>query len=210
MINAGLATVQLSKDAASGGWELNLHVESAGLVSKLYRVVDSYTVATTNRFCLVNATLDAQEGKKHTISKMAVDEARKKVAFEERDLIEKKTATKELEIAPCTYEVASAMAYMRTLNLDPGRSTVVPVTDGKRFTPVRLAAQSRDKISVGGKSYRTTRYEAYLFDEVLYKRHGRLLVWISDDADHVPVQFRLVLGFPIGTVTISLEKQERQ
>ncbi len=209
LINAGTATVQLARDSASKGWTFNVHIESAGLVSRLYRVVDTYKVSTSDRFCLSNSVLDAQEGKKHTTTKLSVDSARKRVAFEERDLIRNTTEKKELDIAPCTYEIVGALAAFRTLSLEPGGSTVFPITDGKKFAHARLTAESKEKLSVEGKSYSTTRYEAFLFDNVLYKRRGRLLMWISDDADHLPVQFRLLMGFPIGTVTISLQKQER-
>lgn len=208
LINAGTATVQLARDNPTKGWDLNVHIESAGLVSRLYRVVDSYKVATTDRFCAVNASLEAQEGKKHALSRFTVDSARKKVVYEEHELVKNTSEKKELDVPPCTYEITGALAALRGLNLEPGRSVVIPITDGKKFAQGRILAQAKEKISVNGKSYGTTRYEAYLFDNVLYRRHGRLLIWISDDPDHVPVQFRLLLGFPIGTVTVSLQKQE--
>ena len=208
LINAGTATVQLARDSTAKGWAFNVDIESAGLVSRLYRVVDTYKVVATDRFCLSNSVLAAQEGKKHTTTKLTVDSALKKIAYEEHDFVGNTTEKKELEIAPCTYEIVGALAAFRTLSLEPGHSTVFPITDGKRFARARLTAEAKEKISVEGKSYSTTRYEAFLFDNVLYKRRGRLLMWVSDDADHLPVQFRLLMGFPIGTVTISLQKQE--
>jgi hypothetical protein len=73
----------------------------------------------------------------------------------------------------------------------------------------KIEAQGKESISLNGKTYQTIRYEAFLFDNVLYRRKGRLFVWISDDASRIPVQFKLQLGFPIGNVTIELEKQQR-
>ncbi len=109
---------------------------------------------------------------------------------------------------PCTYDILGALATLRTSNLPPGKSTVVPITDGKKFAQAKIEALSKETINVGGKNYATTRYEAFVFDNVIYKRHGRLLIWISDDPARLPVQFRLLMGFPIGTITVSLEKSE--
>ncbi len=43
---------------------------------------------------------------------------------------------------------------------------------------------------------------------VIYTRKGRLFVWITDDARHLPVQIQLQMSFPVGTVTLQLEKEE--
>ncbi len=140
---------------------------------------------------------------------MTFDRNRKKLTYEERDLIRNTTDKKELDIASCTYEIAGALASLRTLNLEPGKSTSIAIADGKKFAQARVEAQGKENISAGGRNYATTRYEAFLFDNVLYRRRGRLLAWISDDPDHIPVQFRLLMGFPIGTITVVLQKQEK-
>jgi hypothetical protein len=43
---------------------------------------------------------------------------------------------------------------------------------------------------------------------VVYTRTGRVFVWLTDDEKRLPVQFRLRLNFPLGTVTVELEKEE--
>jgi hypothetical protein len=208
LINAGTATVQLVPEKSAGGWNFDLNVVSAGLVSRLYRVLDTYRIGTTEKFCLVNAVLDAQEGKKHTVTKLNVDRAHNRVSYEEHDLVRNKTEQKNLDVAPCTYDIVGALASLRMANMEPGRTITVPITDGKKFAQVRVAGQARERITAGGKSYDAVRCEASVFDGVLYRRRGRLLVWLSNEPDHVPLQFRLLLGFPIGSVTVSLQKQE--
>ena len=209
LVNAGTATVQLSRSGPSKGWEFNVSIASAGLVSRLYRVLDSYKVTTTEQFCVSGAHLDAQEGKRHSVSTFIADSSHRKLTYEDHDLVKNRTEAKELDIAPCTYEILGALAALRTLNIEQGKSTPVPITDGKKFANAKIEAQARETVSAGGKTYHATRYEAFLFDNVLYKRRGRLLIWIDDAPDHVPVQFRLFLGFPIGTITVELQKQEK-
>jgi hypothetical protein len=43
---------------------------------------------------------------------------------------------------------------------------------------------------------------------VVYPRKGRVFVWLSDDTKRIPVQIRLRMAFPVGTVTLQLEKAE--
>jgi hypothetical protein len=52
----------------------------------------------------------------------------------------------------------------------------------------------------------TIKYEAFLFNGQLYRRKGRLFVWLTDDDRRLPVQVRVQLPFYIGTVTLQLEK----
>jgi hypothetical protein len=47
-----------------------------------------------------------------------------------------------------------------------------------------------------------------MLNGVVYTRKGRLFIWLTDDARHLPVQIRLKLPFPIGTVTLQLQKEE--
>jgi hypothetical protein len=208
LITAGAVTVEASRTSPEK-WQTNLHLESSGFVTRLYKILDTYQAAGNERFCPANAMLDAQEGKRHTLTRLIFENTRHKVYYDERDLLKNTDVTKELDIAPCTYEIIGALAKLREIGLEPGRSITLPITDGKKMVEGKIEAQARENIGIGGKSYKTVRYEAFLFDNVLYKRKGRLLMWMTDDADRLPVQFRLQLGFPIGTVTVQLEKEQK-
>lgn len=207
-VAAGTAVVQLSKSAPSN-WQFDLNLQSAGFVTRLYKVLDTYKSVTTNHFCTLSTFLDAQEGKRHRQGQLTFQPAQHKVNYYEHDLVKNTTARKTLDIAPCTHDVVAALATLRALNLQPGKTAMLPVTDGKKMVNARVDAQAKENITVGGKTYSAIRYEAFLFDDVLYKRRGRLFIWTTDDADHLPVQMRVQLGFPIGTVTLELDKQEK-
>jgi hypothetical protein len=207
LITAGNATLDL-KPTSDGKWHTALNIQSAGVLSRLYRVLDVYNVRTDAKFCLANSELDAQESKRHIISRISLESAAK-LRYEEKDLVKNTATQKELDVPPCTREIAGALASLRLLHLEPGKSATLPVTDGKKVVSVRIESQSRESITLEGKKYQTTRYEAFLFDNVLYRRKGRLFLWLTDDGDRIPVQIRLQLGFPIGNVMIQLDKQER-
>ena len=208
MMTAGTATVEM-RHLTAGDWETKLNLESAGLVTRLFRVLDSYKLTSNDKFCASDSFLDAQEGRRHTVTRLTFENAQHKVLYEERDLLKNVSAKKELDIAPCTYDIAGALEMLRLGNLQPGKWSTLPVTDGKKMAYAKVEAQARESINVQSKTYQTVRYEAFLFDNVLYKRKGRLQIWISDDPERMPVQLRLQFGFPIGSVSVQLENSQK-
>ena len=208
LITAGSVTVDLARQG-SDKWETDLHLESAGWVSRLYKVLDNYKALSDGKFCGTSSYLDSEEGKRHSITRLTFENDLHKVDYDERDLIKNVSDKKETEIPPCTYEITGALASLRGMDLPPGKWATFPITDGKKIAHGKIEAQARETMEVGGKSYSTVRYEAFLFDNVLYKRRGRLLIWMTDDSDRLPVQFRLLLGFPVGSITVQLDKQQK-
>jgi hypothetical protein len=206
MITAGEAKLQLSREQQN--LQIQLNLESAGLVSRLFRVDDNYKVVSNEKFCGESSSFEAKEGKRHVVEAEQFDNARHKATFDQHDLVKNVQEHHELDIAPCTHEIIGALASLRLTKLDPGKSITVPIVNGKKMAYAKIEAQARESIIVDGKTYQTTRYEAFIFDNVVFRRKGSLLVWLSDDAAHVPVQLRFQMGFPIGTITLELQKAE--
>ena len=77
----------------------------------------------------------------------------------------------------------------------------------KKAVMGRIDAQARETVKIEGKKYNTIRYEAHLFNGVLYRRSGRLFVWLTDDDRRLPVQIKVRLPFYIGTVTLQLKEE---
>jgi hypothetical protein len=99
--------------------------------------------------------------------------------------------------------------YLRTLNLEPGQSVQVPVSEGKKSVSAKIEAQLREQVKTPTGTYKTIRYEIFLFNEVLYRRPAHLHVWLTDDRRRLPVRVQVRLQFTIGTITLDLEKEER-
>ena len=70
-----------------------------------------------------------------------------------------------------------------------------------------MEAQEREEVATPAGTFKTIRYEANLMNNVVYMRQGRVFIWVTDDAARIPVQFRLRLAFPVGAVTLQLEKR---
>jgi hypothetical protein len=107
------------------------------------------------------------------------------------------------------HDIFGGLQKMRTLKLDVGQSTNLPISDGKRFAQVKVEAQEHEDIKTPTGSYKTTRYEIYMFNNVLVNRNARCFVWLTDDARRLPVQIRVRMqSFLIGNITLTLEKDE--
>lgn len=208
MITAGEADLKLTQ-GENNGWQFDLQIASSGIVNQLYRVQDSYKLSTNDKFCGTSVHLDAQEGKHHMDTAMVFDNQDHKMHATVKDLVGTENKKTDFDIAPCTYDIAGALMTLRASQLAAGMKFNLPITNGKRLANVRVEGLGKEKVTLDGKTYNTIRYETFIFNNVLYRRKGRLLIWMSDDAQRLPVQMRFVFGFPLGDITLELEKVER-
>jgi hypothetical protein len=203
LIHAGTATIEARKSSAQ------MKVESAGLVSSLFKIDDTYSVNYDEPFCASNSLMDAQEGKRRRETTVTYDRNQNRATFLERDLVRNTVIrSAEVEIPSCVNDVMGGLLHLRTLSLEPGQSAQAPVSDGRRWAAVKVEAQEREELTTPAGKFDAIRYEAYLLNGVVYPRKGRVFVWITDDARRLPVQIRLRMQFPVGTVTLQLQKEE--
>ena len=212
LIDAGNArlTIEPKEVAGKTGLESKLHLETIGLVSKLYKLDDNYDLVMERDYCAVSTALDAKERSHHRETSVAYDYAHGQASYIERDLLKSATIkTAEVDIPPCTSDIIGALFKLRTLKLEPGQAMQLALSDGKKSVSARIEAQQKEQIKTNAGTFNTVRLEAFVFGGVLYARKAQLLIWVADDARRLPVQIRIRLSFPIGTITLQLDKEER-
>ncbi|HUP04005.1 MAG TPA: DUF3108 domain-containing protein [Bryobacteraceae bacterium] len=208
LITAGRVSVQWSP-APDAGWQAKTHVESVGLVSKLYKVEDDYLAEFNRGGCVQAVQTTSSEGNRQRDAKVTFDYSSRKASYLEHDRLKNAVvAQHEIDIPPCTHDVLGGLFALRGMNLEPGQSASVPVSDGKKAVSARVQAQQREEIKVAAGDFKTIRYEAFLFDNVLYHRSAHLYVWLTDDARRLPVQIQVRMPITVGTITLQLEKYE--
>jgi hypothetical protein len=207
LITAGKAKVQIQPNRP--GVQVNLHLESVGLVSKFFKVDDDYSANLNSNWCAESSRMQAHEGSRQRETRVTFDGAAKKATYVERDQTNNSVVLqKETEIPSCVHDVVGGLFYLRGVNLEPGQSTTQAVSDGKKSVMAKVEAQAREEVKTPAGVFKTIRYEIYLFDGVLYKRSAHLNVWLTDDRRRLPVQLRVRLAFAVGTITLLLEKHE--
>jgi hypothetical protein len=208
LFNAGQAKIQLLQERRAG-YQVNLHVESTGFVSKLFKVEDDYSANLNSSVCAESTQLTSHEGNRERETKVTFDASTKRASYLERDRVKNAViAQHEIDIPACVHDVVGGLFFIRTLDLEPGQSVTVPVTDGKKSVMAKVEAQAKEDVKTPEGVFHTIRYEAFLFDNVLFRRSAHLNIWITDDRRRLPVQVRVRMTFTVGTITLLLEKHE--
>ncbi|MCP5109290.1 MAG: DUF3108 domain-containing protein [bacterium] len=211
LMHAGYVQLDLGKgvNGSGEGWEGQLRLRSRGFVNTIYKVDDHYTVSFDESFCASSSLFELRERKKRRRIKVTFQQPPGTASRLERDLVKNTVVDqKEIDVPPCVHDELAALARLRTMDLKLGERAELPVSNGKKSVSARVEAQTRQQIETPSGVYDTIRYEAFLYNNVLYRRKGRLLIWLTDDERRLPVQIRIKLGFFIGTVTLKLEEEE--
>ncbi len=212
LIPAGTARLSFSplgktgQQPGSAASEVRLHLESVGLVSRLFRVEDDYTAMLGQNFCAQSEFVSAREGNRHKETRIVFDSPARKATWQEKDLAKNVTTSKEVEIPACVHDLMGGLLLLRSLRLEPGKTAQIPVSDGKKFVQAKVEAQEREELKTELGTVKTIRYELFLFNNVLYKRSGHLHIWLTDDEKRLPVQLQAKMQFAIGTITFRIQK----
>ena len=211
LINAGRATIEWRPASSEdhSGWQAELRLESIGLVSKLYKVDIQSVSGLSEQLCAVSSLTSGREGGRRRETQVSFDAASHKGISVERDLVKNTiVARHEVAIPECVHDVLGGLFYLRTLDLEPGKSTEVAVSDGKKSVMAKVEALQREDVKLPDGVYKTIRYDVGLFNNVLYRRPAHLNVWLTDDRRKLPVQIRVRMQIAIGTITLQLAKHE--
>jgi hypothetical protein len=206
LIRAGSAKMTWTPE--NPGFQGDLHIESAGLVSKLYRVNDDYHVRMNDQLCASAVNIHAEEGKRRRDT--AITFTGGKAAYSERDLLKNNAVVlaKETPVPDCVHDYIGGLQRLRMQRPDLGQSAQISLSNGKKAAPVRVEAQEREEVTTPLGKFKAIRYEVFLFNDVIINKKARLYVWLTDDDRRLPVQIRVRMQFLIGTIELKLEKQE--
>jgi Protein of unknown function (DUF3108) len=211
LISAGRAKLSLANFSPESTVEreMKLHLESTGLVSRLFHVNDDYTADATGNYCAESTFMTAHEGSRDRETKVEYDASAHKAVFHEHDFAKNTTISHEVGIPNCSHDIVSGLYQLRTMALEPGKSVFLPISDGKKSVSMKIECQRREEIRTPLGPRKTLLYEIFAFNDVLYQRPGHVHVWLTDDARRVPVQIEIRLQFTIGTITLRLAKDEK-
>jgi Protein of unknown function (DUF3108) len=194
-------------------YEVKTTAESKGFVSLLYEVEDEFrSYFDPHTLCSERISKIINEGRRHKETQIHFDYARKLAILEERDPTNSNAHTKhdEKSIPACVEDVVSAFYYLRSQPLQVGKEIKLAVNDGSKTTDVVVEVQGRETIQTGLGPRTAIRVEPKIF-QGLYPRKGRMLIWFSDDPQHLPLRIKMMLSVgaitgTLASVTSSVEK----
>ena len=184
-------------------------LRTQGFVDNLYSVDNGYTIRFDDEFCAASYEFNVKEGKKRRLITTTYQKPKGRSNYLDRDLVRDRIAfRKTLRVPPCVHDELTALAKFRTMRLKPGETVKLPVSNGKKSVSAKVTRQEKETVKTPAGEFDAVRYEVFLFNNVLYRRKGRLFVWLTDDERRLPVQFQLRLRVYFGTITLQLVKEE--
>lgn len=181
--------------------------QSHGIVSKLYTLNDEYrSLLNPQTMCSGGISKHVVEGRRRKQTEIVFDSARQLAILDERNLAKTSEPPKHDEhpIPACVQDVVSAFYYLRTQPMHVGDRIDVPVNDGSKTTHVTVEVQAREQIETPIGTRYAFRVEPAVFGPgSVYKRKGRMLIWFSDDSQHLPLRIKAMLSVGALTGTLS-------
>ena len=203
---AGTATIRL--DSVGAEERVTANADSIGVTAMLYRVQDRFESYFDRRtFCSSRIVKRATEGLHQRDTTIRFDTFHRKAVLDERNLRTGQTKHTEQDIPSCVTDVLSGMYYLGSLPLEPGSSYLFPINDGGQTVNVRAVVEAREEIKTDAGTFRTVRVQPSS-DSGPLKARGKVWIWYTDDANHIPVQVRTRLFW--GTLNISLVRIDHE
>lgn len=204
---AGEVTSEVDKsgDGPDSALEINAAARSSGAVSLLYNIDNAYHAAVDPKtLCSRQITKTINEGRRHKQTHIVFDEHTREAVLDERDMGKANHPLKHTEnaIPACVEDIVTAFYYLRRQPMQVGDKISVPVNDGSKTHVVIIDVQAREQIKTPLGVRTAFRLEPRALGD-LYKKKGRMLIWISDDSQRLPLRIKAMML--IGTITGSLQ-----
>ena len=198
------ATLREIGEGPKDAYEVTTTAHSVGFVSLLYDVQNEFRSFFDPRtLCSQRISKKINEGRRHKETAIVFDSARNLAVLDERDLTHPNAPPKhaENEISSCVQDVVTGFYFLREQEFQVGRPIHLPVNDGSKTYEVTVEVQARERIQTPLGNRDAFRVEPKVFSG-LFKRKGRMLIWFSDDAQHLPLRIKFMIS--VGSITGTL------
>jgi hypothetical protein len=195
---------------AAPALRFTLDAVTKGLLRKLFRLDFRQHIESTvepQSFSVLQTTKLDEQGKRKRTSEAIFDKAAGKVVWTERDPTdptrEPRVVTNQMSGA--VQDIASAFYYLRTQPLELGRSFEILISDSGYVYRIPIAVSEKKTLKTVIGKVQTLKVDAEIFGEGrLLRGKGKMSIWFTDDARHVPV--RAKISNEMGTLDITLKR----
>ena len=190
-------------------YSIRATVRSTGIVATLFTVVDVFeSNVTAADLCSRRIVKNIQEGHRRRTTTVDFDQRGQLARMEDADLSRPGLPPRHSEspIPACVQDVISAFYFVRTRDLKVDETFRFPMNDGGKTYDVDVDVQAVETVKTPAGIFQAYRLEPKVFGGI-FKNKGRLFVWITNDAERVPVQLKARIA--VGTITASLSRIEK-
>ncbi len=204
VFTAGTAVFQLEQQGTVQ--KITATADTVGGVTMLFPVVDKFQSGFDTRTgCSTGFSKQLLEGRRRVSSDLAFDYKQGKQTQLQKNLVKGTSTEQTASIPACVTDSLSAIFYAASQPMVVGQSIRFPLADSMRTVTVAMKVEAREEIKTPAGTFQTIRVEPTA-DEGIVKNRGKIWVWYTDDARHMPVQIRAQLFW--GTITFHLQSYE--
>lgn len=102
----------------------------------------------------------------------------------------KKKNKYEINVPPYSQDVLSSFYYIRLKELEVGKSIYLTNHEKKKVYEMEVLVHKKETIEVEAGKFRCIVVEPVIKGEGLFKKKGRLRIWLTDDDKKIPVQMK--------------------
>ena len=136
-----------------------------------------------------------QEGNYRQYRVHTYDHARGTTNYQRYMFKEDRFKNDELPLEENSQDILSAFYYVRTRNLQPGRSVFVNIVADGRSMYTEVIVHRRETIDTIFGRKQCLVIEPKLAGEAVFKQSGRILIWLTDDQYKIPVKLDSAVTF---------------
>ncbi len=199
-IVAGRASLSIEPQVWNGQdvYRIVSEATSASWISSMYPVKDiSESIVSRETFSTLNFYKDVNEGKYHQQENMIFDQVNGKVIY----------ADATVDIPKGTVDVLASLYAVRFRILEPGKEFTINICNNKKNYELVVKVISRETVNVPAGEFKTIMVEPLLKEEGIFMHKGRLFVYLTDDAERIPVLLRSKIA--VGSIVAAMEKIEK-
>ena len=220
-LKAGEATLEVQGVVSADGhqaYHLVTMARSAPAISKIYRVEDrTESFLQTNPMRSLQFDKNLREGRYRHNSQTMFDQEKGIAVFRyldfskvpkgitRQDEAERygKYVTQEFPLSPGSLDELSVLYYVRTLPLQASTTVTAKVFASRKNWELEVRVLGRETLQTVLGQRETLKVEPLLKYEGIFQRKGRMIVWLTDDAERIPVQMKseIVIGSFVTTLT---------
>jgi Protein of unknown function (DUF3108) len=206
VFTAGIAKFNLDQQGTT--MKIVATADTIGAVTMLFPVLDRFNSSfDTKTGCSGGFEKYLNEGRRKISSQLKFDYAKGKQTQTETNLVKGTTRNLTASIPACVTDSLSAIFYAASQPMVVGEKIGFPLADSMRTVTVQMKVEAKEEIKTPAGTFQTIRVEPTA-DEGIVKNRGRIWIWYTDDARHMPVQIRATLYHVFGTITFHLQSFE--